>query len=161
MVSSGYYYAPYYPYQPAPDYYNYSPQKRGLGGWQSLSSVPVFLLLATVSALAATALIALCESAVESLVHHLRGFLILSPVLVVIAVQLWVASGGRAGGGGGLVSLLAELVAGDQRDQYCYYGHGRRYRGAGSSPWGVALALVLVLFLVSYQSSIHWRWFGR
>ncbi|GJN00624.1 hypothetical protein PR202_ga17820 [Eleusine coracana subsp. coracana] len=160
MASSGYYYSPYQ-YQPAPYYYNYSPhpQQGARGGWQSLSSsVPVFVFLATVSALAATALITLCESAVESLVHQLRGFLILSPVLAVIAVQLWVASGG-----GGLVSLLADLVTGDQTEQYYQYGYRYGGRGgAGSSPWGVAVALVLVLSLVSYQSSIHWsNWFGR
>ncbi|KAK2377298.1 oxidoreductase/transition metal ion-binding protein [Trifolium repens] len=30
---------------------------------------------------------------------------------------------------------------------------------AGGSPWGVALLLVFLLFMVSYQSSFHGRWF--
>lgn len=30
---------------------------------------------------------------------------------------------------------------------------------AGGSPWGVALLLLLLLFLISYQSSFHERWF--
>ncbi|GAV91536.1 hypothetical protein CFOL_v3_34930, partial [Cephalotus follicularis] len=30
---------------------------------------------------------------------------------------------------------------------------------AGGSPWGVALLLVLLLFMISYQSSLHQRWF--
>ncbi|CAN1186212.1 hypothetical protein LINPERHAP2_LOCUS38014 [Linum perenne] len=30
---------------------------------------------------------------------------------------------------------------------------------AGGSPWGVALLLVFLLYMVSYQSSLHERWF--
>ena len=30
---------------------------------------------------------------------------------------------------------------------------------AGGSPWGVAFLLVFLLFMVSYQSSFHERWF--
>ncbi|TKY56944.1 transmembrane protein [Spatholobus suberectus] len=30
---------------------------------------------------------------------------------------------------------------------------------AGGSPWGVALLLLFVLFMVAYQSSFHQRWF--
>ncbi|KAF6149349.1 hypothetical protein GIB67_016887 [Kingdonia uniflora] len=30
---------------------------------------------------------------------------------------------------------------------------------AGGSPWGVGLVLVLLFFMISYQSSFHERWF--
>ncbi|KAG4953237.1 hypothetical protein AAZX31_14G051300 [Glycine max] len=30
---------------------------------------------------------------------------------------------------------------------------------AGGSPWGVALLLLFVLFMMAYQSSFHQRWF--
>jgi len=30
---------------------------------------------------------------------------------------------------------------------------------AGGSPWGVALLLVFLLFMIAYQSSFHERWF--
>ncbi|KAF7844974.1 putative transmembrane protein [Senna tora] len=30
---------------------------------------------------------------------------------------------------------------------------------AGASPWGVAIVLLLLLFLISHQSSFHERWF--
>ncbi|KAG1361904.1 hypothetical protein COCNU_10G001230 [Cocos nucifera] len=30
---------------------------------------------------------------------------------------------------------------------------------AGSSPWGVALLVVVLLFMISYQSSFHSQWF--
>lgn len=153
-ASSSYYYSPcQYHYQPAPYFYNHSPEQR-------VSSVSAFLFLATMSLLAATALISLCESAVEILIHQLRGFVILSPVLIILAVHLWVCSGG---GSGGVVSLVEELMTGDQtqtEEQYYYaYRCHRGSSGVGSPPWGVALALVLVLFLISYQPSIHERWF--
>ncbi|CAD6337297.1 unnamed protein product [Miscanthus lutarioriparius] len=138
MASGGGYYSPYY--QPAaPYYYNYNyPQQRVRGGGGQSSSVYAFILLVTVSFITATTLYTWCESAMESLVDQLRRLLILSPLIVIIAVQLWVATGG---GGDGVMSLLAEMVTGDK------YGCAG---GAGSSsPWGVALALVLVLFLVS------------
>ncbi|KAB2636171.1 PI-PLC X-box domain-containing protein [Pyrus ussuriensis x Pyrus communis] len=32
--------------------------------------------------------------------------------------------------------------------------------GSSSSPWGVAILLVLLLVLVSYQSLVHSKWFG-
>ncbi|CAN6208315.1 unnamed protein product [Urochloa humidicola] len=153
----GYYSPPYY--QPAPYYYYNYPQQqqqraRGIGGGHP--SAYVFVLLATVSVIAATTVFAWCESAVESLLDQLRGLLILSPLLLIVAVQLWVATGG----GGGIMCALSEMVAGDQRRmQYGYgYGYGGG-GGGGSSPWGVALALVLVLFLVSYHSSFQERWF--
>jgi len=33
-------------------------------------------------------------------------------------------------------------------------------RRTGGSPWGVAILLVVLLLLVSYQSSFHSKWFG-
>ncbi|XP_062230009.1 uncharacterized protein LOC133927561 [Phragmites australis] len=112
-MASGGYYSPYY--QPVPYYYNYSQQQlraRGAGGGGvGQSSVHVFLLLAMVSLLAATTLYAWCESAVESMLDQLRLFLILAPLPLILAVQDCVAScGERRVGGGGLMSLLAELV---------------------------------------------------
>ncbi|KAF3434655.1 hypothetical protein FNV43_RR21740 [Rhamnella rubrinervis] len=34
------------------------------------------------------------------------------------------------------------------------------FHRAGGSPWGVAILLVLLLVLLSYQSSFHSKWFG-
>ncbi|XP_042012283.1 uncharacterized protein LOC121760720 [Salvia splendens] len=36
---------------------------------------------------------------------------------------------------------------------------GIRFREAGTFPWGVALVLVALLLLLSYQSSVQSRWF--
>ncbi|KAL6184544.1 PREDICTED: uncharacterized protein LOC101308118 [Fragaria vesca subsp. vesca] len=33
-------------------------------------------------------------------------------------------------------------------------------QASGGSPWGVAILVVLVLVLLSYQSSFHSKWFG-
>ena len=91
--------------------------------------------------------------------QQLRPLLILSPLLLIVAVQLWVAtSGDHQGRGGGALAYLLEQVA--PSDQYYRSGTSYGRWDAGSSPWGVAVVLVLVLILVSYQSSFQeWRLF--
>ncbi|KAJ6702793.1 EXPRESSED PROTEIN-RELATED-RELATED [Salix viminalis] len=41
----------------------------------------------------------------------------------------------------------------------CHFPRGTRFIAQGGSPWGVALLLVLLLFMISHQSSFHERWF--
>uniref|UniRef100_A0A0E0L947 Uncharacterized protein n=1 Tax=Oryza punctata TaxID=4537 RepID=A0A0E0L947_ORYPU len=167
MASSGGYYS-YYNHQPAPYYYGYAQPARVAGGGSQRPSAHVFLLVATLLLVAVSTLYARCEEAVESLLDQLRVLLILSPLLLIVGVQVWAASAAAdrrgAGAGGGLMYLLAQLI-GDGGDSY-YWGSGSpygRWHGGGgassSSPWGVALVLVLVLFLVSYQSSFQSWWF--
>lgn len=157
MASGG----PYsYYYQPAAAPYYAQQTARG-GGGGSRPPVHLFLLLATLLLLAATSLYARCEAAVEGMVQQLRPLLILSPLLLIVAAQLWVATSGdhRGRGGGALAYLLSQVTPGDQ---YYQSGHGAPYGrwDGGSSPWGVAVVLVLVLILVSYQSSFQeWRLF--
>ncbi|VAI71859.1 uncharacterized protein LOC125522455 [Triticum urartu] len=158
MASGGYGYGgPYSSYQPAaaPFYYAQRPARGG----GSRPPLHLFLLLATLLLLAATSLYARCEAAVEGMVQQLRPLLILSPLLLIVAVQLWVAtSGDHQGRGGGALAYLLEQVA--PSDQYYRSGTSYGRWDAGSSPWGVAVVLVLVLILVSYQSSFQeWRLF--
>ncbi|KAF7100133.1 hypothetical protein CFC21_101677 [Triticum aestivum] len=159
-MASGGYGGPYSYYnQPAaaPYYYVQRPA-RGGGGGGSRPPLHLFLLLATLLLLAATSLYARCEAAVESMAQQLRPLLILSPLLLIVAAQLWVAtSGDHRQGGGALAYLLEQVAPADQ-----YYRSGAPYGrwDGGSSPWGVAVVLVLVLILVSYQSSFQeWRLF--
>ncbi|KAL5224319.1 hypothetical protein ABZP36_010958 [Zizania latifolia] len=160
VPSSGGYYPSYY--QPAAYYYGYGGQPVARGGGESQRpSAHVFLLLATLVVVATSTLYARCESAVESLLDQLRVFLILSPLLLIVGVQIWAASTGGDRRGGGLLYVLAQLMG--DGNQWEYSPYGRRWHGGGggasSSPWGVALVLVLVLLLVSYQSSFQNRWF--
>ncbi|XP_020175026.1 uncharacterized protein [Aegilops tauschii subsp. strangulata] len=163
MASGGYGYGgPYSYYQPAaaPFYYAQRPARGGGGGGGSRPPLHLFLLLATLLLLAATSLYARCEAAVESMAQQLRPLLILSPLLLIVAVQLWVATSGdnQGRGGGALAYLLSQVTPGDRYQS----GHGAPYGqwDGGSSPWGVAVVLVLVLILVSYQSSFQeWRLF--
>ncbi|KAJ1254036.1 hypothetical protein BS78_K132600 [Paspalum vaginatum] len=122
------------------------------------TSFHLFVFLATASLLGATSLYSRYESAVESLVDQVRFAVVLSPLLLLLAVQYWAATAGPRARGGGLSSLLV----GDR--QVSWYGGGwgghQKRDGAGeSSPWGVALALALVLLLVSYQSCFRDLWF--
>ncbi|KAM0888616.1 hypothetical protein ACQ4PT_028237 [Festuca glaucescens] len=163
MASNGY--GGSYPYyQPAamPYYYSYAQQPARGGGGGSRPPIQLFLLLSTLFLLVAASLYARCEAAVESMLQQLRPLLILSPLLLIVAAQLWLATSGGAGdrrGRGGLGYLISQMAPGE------YYqsgagAYGRWDGGSGSSPWGVAVALVLVLMLVAYQESFQeWRLF--
>ncbi|CAI0414359.1 unnamed protein product [Linum tenue] len=83
------------------------------------------------------------ESAFEDLMNQLKLFLILSPLLLLLLVHCLSAGGG----GGGGFSLYIPLPERDSLHR------------AGGSPWGVALLLVFLLYMISYQSSLQERWF--
>ncbi|CAN0841427.1 hypothetical protein LINGRAHAP2_LOCUS3277 [Linum grandiflorum] len=80
----------------------------------------------------------------EKMMNHFKFFLMLTPLLLLLLTQL--------------------LSHGNNDNNYNY---GRRIpfpekdslHRAGGSPWGVALLLVFLLYMVSYQSSFHERWF--
>jgi hypothetical protein len=98
---------------------------------------------------------------VESLVEQVRFAVVLSPLLLLLAVQYWAATAGSRRPRGG---ALSSLLVGDQPSLYAGGGwsgqqHQRDGAGPSSSPWGVALALALVLLLVSYQSCFQDLWF--
>uniref|UniRef100_A0A0D9VLP6 Uncharacterized protein n=1 Tax=Leersia perrieri TaxID=77586 RepID=A0A0D9VLP6_9ORYZ len=109
----------------------------------------LFLFLATASLLGAASLYSRCESAMESLLDQARVLLVLSPLLLLLAVQYWTAASAASGSGRRSSSLLVAPLFGD---------YDQRQRD-GSSPWGVALALALVLLLISYQSCFQDWWF--
>ncbi|MQL72113.1 hypothetical protein Taro_004437 [Colocasia esculenta] len=81
------------------------------------------------------------ESALESLVDQLKLVLVLSPLVLLLAVH-WLSSAEP-----GRLPLLLPLPERDSLHR------------AGGSPWGVGLVLVLLMVMVSYQSSFHERWF--
>ncbi|OEL32350.1 hypothetical protein BAE44_0006628 [Dichanthelium oligosanthes] len=141
MASGGYYYdqttATYLP-APAP----------------RATSFHLCVFLATAALLGATSFYSRYGSAVESLVDQVRFAVVLSPLLLLLAVQYWAATSGARTRGGGVSSLLL----GDQPSWYGG-GWGQQHRDGSSSPWGVALALALVLLLVSYQSCFRDLWF--
>ncbi|KAL6633446.1 hypothetical protein ACP70R_026117 [Stipagrostis hirtigluma subsp. patula] len=118
------------------------------------TSFHLILFLATAALLGATSLYSRCESAVESLVDQVRVAVVLSPLVLLLAVQYWAATAGRRASGGGLSSLLVAPLVGDQP-----WAYQQRDGGDASSPWGVAMVLALVLLLVSYQSCFHDLWF--
>ncbi|KAL6912030.1 hypothetical protein ACP4OV_000835 [Aristida adscensionis] len=120
------------------------------------TSFHLCVFLATAALLGTTSLYSRYESAVESLVDQVRVAVVLSPLLLLLAVQYWAATAGeRRAGRGGLTSLLVAPLAGDQSSWH----EGRGYQRDASSPWGVALVLALVLLLVSYQSCFREMWF--
>ncbi|KAJ4842067.1 hypothetical protein Tsubulata_012405 [Turnera subulata] len=77
------------------------------------------------------------ENKFEDLINQVKLFLMLSPLLLLILVHC-------------LSSGFPFLMPFPERDSL---------HRAGGSPWGVALLLVFLLFMISYQSSFHERWF--
>uniref|UniRef100_A0A0E0K5U4 Uncharacterized protein n=1 Tax=Oryza punctata TaxID=4537 RepID=A0A0E0K5U4_ORYPU len=126
----------------------------GAGTGTGTTSFHLFLFLATASLLGAASLYSRYESAVESLFDQVRVVVVLSPLLLLLAMQYWAAA---AGGGrrSGLSSLLMAPLVGEHSGGGGWYDQRRD----GSSPWGVALALALVLLLISYQSCFQDWWF--
>lgn len=77
------------------------------------------------------------ESKLEDLINQVKLFLMLSPLVLLLAVRC-------------LSSNFPVFMPFPERDSL---------HRAGGSPWGVALLLVLLLFMISYQSSFQERWF--
>ncbi|XP_039122349.1 uncharacterized protein LOC120258934 [Dioscorea cayenensis subsp. rotundata] len=59
-----------------------------------------------------------------------------------------------------VVLVLAGYMLVDRRFKFRRFGPEQEGRDmAGSSPWGVAALVVVLLLMVSYQSSFHSQWF--
>ncbi|KAM7274252.1 hypothetical protein ACFE04_028916 [Oxalis oulophora] len=83
------------------------------------------------------------ESKLEDLNNQVKIYLMLSPLLLLIVVHCLSYSGST----GGIPNFLPLP---EERDSL---------HRAGGSAWGVAILLVFLLWIVSYQSSFHERWF--
>lgn len=83
------------------------------------------------------------ESMFQDLMDQLKLMLMLCPVLLLLLVK-WLSNHDQHG----RVSLALPLPA--EQDSI---------HRAGGSPWGVGLLLVFLMFMISYQTSIHERWF--
>ncbi|CAM0943793.1 unnamed protein product [Alopecurus aequalis] len=136
-------------YQPAP------------AASSAATSLHLCLFLATASLLGAASLYSHCESAMEGLFDQLRVAVVLSPLVLLLAAQYWTATGRRWRSSSSSSSLLvaSPVVSGEHPPWYEQQYQRDGGAGAGSSPWGVALALALVLLLVSCQSCFQDLWF--
>ncbi|KAK9072562.1 hypothetical protein SSX86_008996 [Deinandra increscens subsp. villosa] len=81
------------------------------------------------------------ESKFESFMDRLKIFLMLVPVVLLVVVH-WLSSGERP--------WMPSLVPLPEKDSF---------HRAGGSPWGVAIVLIFVVYMVSHQASFHERWF--
>ncbi|XP_022872635.1 uncharacterized protein LOC111391615 [Olea europaea var. sylvestris] len=80
------------------------------------------------------------ESLFEGLFDQIKLFLMLSPLLVLLVLHL-------------LSSLQGSFSFTPFPEQYAIHQ-------AGGTPWGVGFLLVLLLFMISYQSDFRERWFS-
>ncbi|CAA7391362.1 unnamed protein product [Spirodela intermedia] len=128
------------------DYYT------GSGGPSALENLgvqpvpyPVLLILGLVGLLLGVPLFLAYESAVEEAQQRLNWGLMAVPVLLIFAIR-WAASFQGSG-------LPFGLSLGDQR-RWAVDGASEE----GGSPWAVAAVVVLVLVLVSFQSTFRDVW---
>uniref|UniRef100_A0ACD5ZG60 Uncharacterized protein n=1 Tax=Avena sativa TaxID=4498 RepID=A0ACD5ZG60_AVESA len=155
---AGYYYGDRSGY-----YGGYGPSYSSRQQQPAATSFHLCVFLATASLLGAASLYSRCESAVEGLLDQLRVAVVLSPLVLLLAAQYWTATGRRwrstsSSSSSLLVSPSPMVISGEHPAPW-YEQQYQRDSGAGTSPWGVALALALVLLLVSYQSCFQDLWF--
>lgn len=79
------------------------------------------------------------ESIFEGLFDQIKLFLMVSPLLLLLAVHL--------------------LSAFETSFFYIPLPDRDSFHRAGGTPWGVGLLLVLLFFMISYQSDFRERWF--
>lgn len=82
------------------------------------------------------------ESILESLMEQLKLVLMVSPLLLLVVVHFLSYYGDG--------SFLSSLIPLTERESL---------HREGGTPWGVGLFLVVLLFMISYQSSLQERWF--
>nr|GMC82435.1 Growth arrest and DNA damage-inducible proteins-interacting protein like [Ipomoea batatas] len=80
------------------------------------------------------------ESIFEGIMEQIKLLLMISPLLLLLVVHLLST----------LEKSSVFFFPVPQRDSI---------HRAGGTPWGVALLLVLLLFMISYQSDFRERWF--
>ncbi|KQK01661.1 uncharacterized protein LOC100846316 [Brachypodium distachyon] len=160
MSSGGYYYGGDHRQLGAPSSYGNGYPRHPAASSSSSSSFYLCLFLATASLLGAASLYSRCESAMEGLLDQLRVALVLSPLLLLLAAQYWPYRRPSPSSASLLVAAPPPMVAVEEEQPWSYEQQQRR-RGqdGGGAPWGVALALALVLMLVSYQPCFQDLWF--
>ncbi|KAJ3677075.1 hypothetical protein LUZ60_002799 [Juncus effusus] len=81
------------------------------------------------------------ESATESLADNTKLFLMVLPLVLLLAVH-----------------FLSNVDSWNFSFLFLSPDQDSIHR-AGGSPWGVGVLLIVVIFMVSYQSSFHEKWF--
>lgn len=85
------------------------------------------------------------EDILEPLFGQIKFFLMLSPLLLLLVVHL--------------LSYFESSSSSSSSWFYVALPEQDSVHRAGGTPWGLALLLVLLLFMLSYQSDLRERWF--
>ncbi|XP_020248027.1 uncharacterized protein LOC109825580 [Asparagus officinalis] len=109
---------------------------------------PVILILLMVLLLLGISWSFSYEDLIESTEEQLNWLLLATPIALLLLIR-WISSVESFDGG------IFGFYPGDRRRRgYAYVGEASE----GSSPWGVAAVVVLLLVLVSFQSSFQDMW---
>ncbi|KAF8405369.1 hypothetical protein HHK36_010273 [Tetracentron sinense] len=106
---------------------------------------PVLLILAVISIFLGISWYFSYESVVEAAEEQMSWVITATPIVLLIAVH-WLSS----------IENPERLFATSPSDRRRSTHHRP---SEGSSPWGVAVMIVLLLVMVQYQSTFHDSWF--
>ncbi|CAI9764649.1 unnamed protein product [Fraxinus pennsylvanica] len=106
----------------------------------SSNSQPSFPIHLCFFLLALFMFVGFTESLFEGLFDQIKLFLMLSPLLLLLVLHLYSS----------LQGAFSSFIP--FPEQYAVHQ-------AGGTPWGVGFLLVLLLFMISYQSDLRERWF--
>uniref|UniRef100_A0A2N9HHL7 Uncharacterized protein n=1 Tax=Fagus sylvatica TaxID=28930 RepID=A0A2N9HHL7_FAGSY len=112
---------------------------------QSLSLSEMWLLMAAITFICVFLGYVIYDAIMATASELLQRLLVISPLLLVIAVH-WLSAGSH---------LSLPMPGSEPGPLYRVRAGGARYTEPGGSPWGVAFVLLLLLFLISYQPSLH------
>ncbi|AEC07133.1 hypothetical protein AtNW77_Chr2g0239321 [Arabidopsis thaliana] len=110
---------------------------------------PVLLILAVASVFLLSSWYFSLEEAAESAEEQINFALLLIPLFLIVLVR-WLSSMENP-------DALLGMFSSSRRTTYVSPGAGG---DGGSSPWGVAALIVLLLVLLQYQSSFLEMWSG-
>lgn len=110
---------------------------------------PVLLILAVASVFLLSSWYFSLEDAAESAGEQINFALLLIPLFLIVLVR-WLSSMENP-------DAILGMFSNRRRTTYVSPGAGG---DGGSSPWGVAALIVLLLVLLQYQSSFSEMWFG-
>lgn len=110
---------------------------------------PVLLILAVASVFLLSSWYFSLEDAAESAGEQINFALLLIPLFLIVLVR-WLSSMENP-------DAILGMFSNRRRTTYVSPGAGG---DGGSSPWGVAALIVLLLVLLQYQSSFLEMWFG-
>ncbi|KAI0500812.1 hypothetical protein KFK09_019029 [Dendrobium nobile] len=94
------------------------------------------------------------EELLESAEEQMSFALLLTPLILLLLIRFLGSTDSLFDGSG----PLGFVFPSDRRRTRSFYERGTQQEGGGASPWGVAVAVVVLIVLASFRSSFEDMW---